>query len=567
MKWNPHPLLCLYRTPTQPMRRFFSEILSQEGYHCVDEMELNAVDDPSTALAGRALAFISAETLTQRECETIGGWVHDGGAAVLISPPTELIQSMGLRFSETIHHTYHTMPPGYAGLLSSHPWTGDHGGTTIQTLSPMFLRRIEGERALAMGGVRSDELSTYPAVIEVDAGKGKIVIFWFDPGQTALMLRQGDPRLATNGILGDPTDPVRYKPGTLFEGLVDCHLRDIPQADVWADLLVSIIRHLTDPVLPIPRLWLFPNDAPALTLLDGDSDAYNWDTYSDLAGPCADRGVPYTLNIIPHHLPDLDRSQIDHWLAHGHDFQLHYWPGNATPTFEQEARTLHQHAALFQEKTGLSPIVGRAHSVIWPGYTEMAEILSSSGFRMECNFLGFRGWQYGYLGSARPARFMRPDGTIIHLTQQPTIFIDDVMQGDKSLLPPRTPEQSYDIMRRFYDESASRFHGVICTCLHPYANAPEQYRNVQYAMRQAILDATEALGLLALTARAWCNFCDARRCLELRRHENDWTLTAAAAIQGVTLHRPASTGVRRAGLLWSSRILDIGQGESVTISE
>lgn len=562
--WNAHPLLCLYRTPTRPTRRFLSEILNQEGYVCVDEMELDARSDLAEMLNGRALVFLSAETLTPRECDIIGSWVRGGGSAVLICPSAELMQSLGLRFSEAVHHTYHTMPSGYASLLPTHPWSGDHAGTVVQMLSPMLLRRLEDERILAMGGLRRDEFSTYPAVIETEAGLGKVVIFWFDPGQTVLMLRQGDPRRATNGLLGDPHNPVNYKTGILFEGVVDCHLHDVPQGDVWADLLVSCIRHLTDSALPIPRVWLFPNDAPALTLLDGDSDAFDWDSYASLAGPCADRGVPYTLNLIPHHLPNLDRSQIDHWLGRGFDFQLHYWPGNPTPTLEQEAQAIREHAGLFREKTGLPAVAGRAHSLIWPGYTEMAEILASNGFRLETNFMGFRGWQYGYLGSARPARFMRPDGVVIPLTQQPTIFMDDTMQGCKALLPPRTPRQAYDLLRLFYNESANRFHGVICTCLHPGSSLPDNYQNVRCAMRDAVLDATESLDLPAMTARAWSGFCDARRGLDLRRQANCWRLTAALPIRQGTLHNPAEAGVRRAGLFWQSCELNLNQGESMT---
>lgn len=565
--WHSHPMLCLYRTATQPMRRYLSEILSQEGYQCVDQVDLDGLDDPAEALADRALALVSAQTLSPRECDAIGRWVRSGGSAILIRPPDELIQSLGLRFSEAVHHTYHTMPSGYARVMPSSNCTGGHGEMVIQILSPMSLRRVEGEQPLAMGGICRDEMSTYPAAIEAQAGSGKVVIFWFDPGQTVLMLRQGDPRRATNGPLGDPGDPVQYKTGALFTDFLDCHLRDIPQADIWADMLVSVIRHLTDSTLPIPRLWLFPDDAPALTFLDGDSDVYDWDSYAELAGPCIDQGVPYTLNLIPFHLPELDRSKIDYWVGKGNDFQLHYWPGNASPTLRQEADTIHQHAALFREKTGLTAVAGRAHSLIWPGYTEMAAILAAEGFGLETNFMGFRGWQYGYLGSARPARFMRPDGTLIPLTQQLTLFMDDAFQGDKTLLPPRTPQQAYDIMRRFYAQSAGRFHGVICTCLHPGHSVSDHYKKVRLAMRQAIIDATKAHSLPAVTARTWNSFCQARRGVDLCLQSNGWQVSSAVSISGLTLHLPAQAGISRAGLPWRSHTLNLIGGSSVLLSD
>ncbi|MDI9582968.1 MAG: transposase, partial [Acidobacteriota bacterium] len=42
---------------------------------------------------------------------------------------------------------------------------------------------------------------------------------------------------------------------------------------VHQDLLVRVLRGLMVGQAPVPRLWHFPNAAPALVFIDGDGDA------------------------------------------------------------------------------------------------------------------------------------------------------------------------------------------------------------------------------------------------------------------------------------------------------
>ena len=564
MRWARHPILCLFRAAGQPLRRYLAELMVQEGYFCTDVSELDTVNDLGDALAGRALVLVSASTLTPTEITSLSDFVREGGRTVLMRPPADLVHALGLTVRETPHRVYGEMPPGYI-RIADHRYAGDHAGTVIQTHVPTDLWQLGGVRPLAHAAMRRDEPSSFAAVVEADCGEGRAGIFFFEPGESVVLTRQGDPRRAANSPWPH-ADAGVVKPGTLFIGHLDPDLREIPQADVLADLLVGVIRGLTDDILPLPRVWHMPDDSPALTLLDGDSDVYDWDAYGELVSPCRQDGIPYTLNLMPAHLADLDRAAAESWLEQGSDFQLHYRYGNWRPSLDDIVRAVPEQQALFRQVFGRPSVGSRAHSCLWPGYTEPAEIYAAAGARMETNFMPFRGCQYGYCGSARAGRFMTADGRVLPISQQPTVFMDDTMSNEKALLPARSPEEAYDIVTRVYAESVTRHHGVICTCLHPVSGGQlESLRRVQTGIRRAVIDATVSHRLQALTVGAWSAFHEARRTMDVWLEGNRWLARTQEPIANVTFHIPNTTGVRRQGHGWTSIRTSLTPDETTAI--
>ena len=564
MSWRPHPVLCLFRCEGTPLRRFLSELLVEEGYLCADSLDLDEVEDPGAALDGRALVFVSASSLSERECDLIVGRLRKGGPTVFVKPPADIVDRLGIGVVEPPHRVYGEAPPGYIHVCE-HPWTSHHAGRVIQIFAATTIWHFKGGRPFALASSRKDESSTSPAVMEVDCGEGRAVIFWFDPGESLVLGRQGDPRMASTSPWPRPDAGV-VKPGTLFLKHLDPDLRDVPQGDVLADLLVGIVRGLTDDVLPIPRVWFAPDDSPAVTLLDGDSDSYDWKSYETLVGPAVENGIPYTLNVTPKHLEVLDREVADAWLAKGNDFQLHYHYPGWTPSVDDIRRCVPEQQAIFEQTFGRRSVCSRAHSVLWPGYTDVAEILAEHGARMETNYFPFRGFQYGYCGSARPARFMALDGRTLNISQQTCVFMDDPMSNDKAGVPARSADEAYEIITRYYDESATRYHGAICTCLHPVREgATTNIHSVQPAMRQAVIDSTKKHGLRALNMRDWSAFHEARRQVAIQWSGEAWRVTATDAAKGLTIHTPSEAGVCRQGLTWESRTCSLASGQTVTV--
>lgn len=539
-RWQLHPILCLYRTNHQPLRRYLSEILVQQGFFQTDHIDLDHASELPQALQGRALLLVSAAELGNEESQAISDYVRNGGSAILPSPPDHLVSQLGLSLSEPASANYGCAPWGYA-RLQDHPDAGEHAGTLLQIPTPSVLRKVAGQSIVASFGMRPDVASTFPAVITTTCGQGEVGIFWFDPGATLVGLRQGDPNRASW-----PRDGIAaLKPGYLFEGHVNPQLQHCPQADVWADTLTRMMQRMAAPRLPLPRVWHFPKLAPALTLLDGDSDIYDWDSYGELTEPARAAGVPYTLNLMAKHLRGIDRDRVDSLWKRGQDSQLHYWPDHGVVTVDSMQKAIGEQAELFAQNMGRRASGGRAHCLVWPGYTDVAACLAQHGFDIETNFMPFRGWQYGYLGSARPARFITTGGQCINTFQQPTTFMDDPMSNDKSLRPPCSVDETYNIVQRFYEDSVRHYHGVICTCLHPVpARGFEHYQAVQRAMRQAIIDATHSLSVPAVTTRAWGAFVQARSQLDLRWTGTAWQVASPLQIEQCTVLVPEATNTR-----------------------
>jgi hypothetical protein len=554
-RWHHHPILCLYRAPSQPWRRYLSELLAQQGFFQCDHLDLDHTKEIEGELQGRALLLVSASQVSAAEAAAIGAFVRSGGAAVLIAPPDDLLPALGLSLSEPASANYGSASWGYARLMD-HPDAGDHAGTLLQVPTPMTLRKVAGQNVVASFSARTDIASNYPSVITAGCGQGELGIFWFELGEAAVWLRQGDPARAAAARTGIAT----LKPGFLFERHMDPHLRQCPQGDVWADVLTNMIHRLAEPRLPQPRVWHFPDHAPALTLLDGDSDIYDWDCYLELSEPARAVGVPYTLNLMAEHLQNIDRARVDSLWQQGQDFQLHYWPADGGASIAGMQQAIDEQTRLFASATGRPATGGRAHCLVWPGYTEVAAALADGGFQIETNFMPFRGWQYGYLGSARPARYITTTGQWINVYQQPTVFMDDPMSNDKSLLPAHSPDGAYRIVEQYYEESVSRYHGVICTCLHPVPKpGHEHYRAVQVAMRQAIMDAATKQGVPAVTTRQWGAFVHARAQLDLRWDGTGWQLSAGAAIERCTVLLQQRGG-------WNHQTLNLPAGGRTTLT-
>jgi hypothetical protein len=558
MNWARHPILCLYRCPASPLSRFTDELLVQEGYLCFDSVDLDEIADLDARLAGRALVIVRADSFRVTETETIRRFVRGGGSAILIKPATELIDGLSLAVEERPGDFYSVAPPGYL-QFNEHPWVSPHAGACIQCHAPASLWRIGGVRALANVATQRGVASSYPAIIEAECGDGRVAIVWLELGTALVRMRQGNPKLASTGDSPDADGDGMHKPSGLFYGHLDFHLKEIPQADVLADVMVGVIRGLTDPRCPLPRLWHLPNDAPAVTLLDGDSDSFRWDFYDAITARCAEHGVPFTLNLHPNDFPKFNAASVEAIFRAGNDLELHYWLGHPLASVEDARRVLPEQHRTFQALTGGRRSVGsRGHSGIWPGYTEMAGLLADEGFRLDTNFFPLRGYQWGFLnGSARAARFHSPDGRRLGISQQATVLMDDCVLNEKSLLPAMNPDEIYEKLGGLYERAVSQHAGVVNLSLHPSYH--KAYEPGQDAILQAAFDANRTHGVPALTVRDWVAFQEARRQVDVYREGDGWCLKAGAVVNGLTCRWPGTGGATR------SSTYRLAPGQSVRI--
>ena len=564
MNWNKHPILCLYRTGENPWRRFLDEVLIQEGYLCSDSLELDGIPDLDEALDGRALVSISADALTPVECERLSLFVRQGGRAILLRPPAELIDALRLAVEERPEAFYGQAPPGYL-RFGDHAWASHHADSAIQCFASNSLWRIEGAREIARYSPNRGTPGTYPTIVEQECGQGQVTVFWFDPASAIVRCRQGDPRLASTGDRPDADLDGMHKTAGLLFGQLEHPMHEVPQADVLADVIVGVVRGLTDGVFPLPRLWHLPDDGPAMLLLDGDSDGFGWDTYDRIAAACAEYHVPYTVNMLTRDFEGrgISHAEVDGIFAAGNDIELHYQFSTSLPGLEDVREIIPEQCKAFREYTNGRPAVGaRGHSLIWPGYTAVAEALADAGVALDASFCPPRGFQYGYgTGSGRAARMMTLEGRLLPVLQQANIFMDDLLLTHKWLAPPLTADQIPELVSRVVEDSASRYHGVINACVHASAAATGERGEAQMVLLRALLDAGKRHGLPSLTVRDWVAFQEARRQLNLFWDGASWRVEARKPLRGITLHSPADSGTRRQGLTWRAETVSLEAGE------
>src|SRR5262249_35131661 len=114
--------------------------------------------------------------------------------------------------------------------------------------------------------------------------------------------------------------------------------------------------------------------------------------------------------------------------ARGHSFGKHIWAG-PRPSVAAMAAAVTEQIGGFRPRYGYTPLTNRGHCLIWPGWTEMAEILAEAGVRMDANLVGVH-CGHGYLtGSGLPVKFMDERGRLIDLYEQSTQWEDDVAIG------------------------------------------------------------------------------------------------------------------------------------------
>jgi len=101
-----------------------------------------------------------------------------------------------------------------------------------------------------------------------------------------------------------------------------CCLRDLHQ-----DILVRLIRAMTESVLPIIRVWHFPYEKPAIALIDGDSDIMERRDLLRLLNIAEHYKARYTIYLMKEHFKHITPDLMRRLQKMGHDIGVHIWPG------------------------------------------------------------------------------------------------------------------------------------------------------------------------------------------------------------------------------------------------
>ncbi len=527
------------RSETAPFAGYLLEILAMEGFLGHETVDLTGRRLTADLLTGQDLVIVAQMALEREEQAALGDYVRDGGRLLALRPPVEMAPLFGLEARGPELKRGHYMQfdeqscPG--GARSTDVPLQVHAEADVYAA-----KDAEVAAWFCWGNGARREL---PAVTLNGVGEGQAALLAFDLARSTVLFHQGLPEQASTGARPDPGGLGQFKPDALFIGHLDVTRATIPQADLQQRLIGALVDQLLP--APMPRLWYFPHGEPCLAFLNGDSDGMHQGDLDGVLALIEPRGGRYTCYVMDEEpLTPQAEAEI---RARGHSFGKHVWVAQM-PTVDQMATAVETQIAGYRRRYGYTPLSNRGHCLIWPGWTEMARLLSVAGVRIDSNFVGCH-CGHGYLtGSGLPAKFMDERGQMVDLYEQSTQWEDDVAIGEyfEQLSYGRAVSLSLESLR----EARERYHTVVNFNLHPIHIRPDFLHTGAWIA--AVADYCREQRIAMIGGDDWARFNDARRQVRLTGYAADadrrqirFTLTAGEAIAGLTVTLPAAWNGRR----------------------
>ena len=554
-----HPPLCFYDPDVAPFGRYVLEMLYAEGLTGAEERNVRETPLTAGALKDRQAVIVApCGEDTGAEAAALEA-LRQGTPVVFLRPSAETAAELGITNKQR-----RTANEAYIAPERDHPLWFAAVGDFLQFhgTADMYGEYGGRERVLAWIAGR-DWALPYPAIVTGTYGAGRFAVFTYDLATSTVLFHQGRREQASTGPNPDADGDGLYSPSDLFIGYRDRTLLDLPQADLQQQLLVRILEWAGEPHAPLARLWYYPDAAPAIVLVNGDSDGMTRPQMEWYTNMVEAHGGEYTVYLMEEHLRHLTPEMERDYRQRGHSAGPHIWH-SLKPTVEQMRSRIQEEVALFEERYGYPPKTTRHHCVIWPGWVETAKALADAGFRMDTNYRAGDHQQYGYLtGSGLPMRFIDEDGEFIEIFEQETLFCDDYVLVDKSFLPPLSEEQAITVSQEYIDAARDHYHTVVHLYFHPIYATGVQVKTGQFIRTagwfEAVLKYAAQKELPVPSTDAWCTFNEQRRtvvlaqqCWEASSGVLRLTVEAKSALPGATLLVP----VRYAGLEIAEVLLD-----------
>ena len=553
------PTLCCYDPDVAPFGRYVLEMLYAEGLTGTEERNVREAPLTAGALKDRQAVIVAPcgeDTGAEAAALEV---LRQGTPVVFLRPSAETAAELGI-----INKQRRTANEAYIAPERDHPlWFAALGDfLQFHGTADMYGEYGGRERVLAWIAGRDWSLP-FPAIVTGVYGAGRFAVFTFDLATSTVLFHQGRREQASTGPNPDADGDGLYSPSDLFIGYRDRTLLDLPQADLQQQLLVRILEWASAPQGPLARLWYYPDAAPAIVLVNGDSDGMTRPQMEWYTNMVEAHGGEYTVYLMEEHLQHLTPEMERDYRRRGHSAGPHIWH-SLKPTVEQMRTRIQEEVTLFEERYGYPPKTTRHHCVIWPGWVETAKALADAGFRMDTNYRAGDHQQYGYLtGSGLPMRFIDEDGEFIEIFEQETLFCDDYVLVDKSFLPPLSEEQAVTVSQEYINAARDHYHTVVHLYFHPIYATGVQVNTGQFIRTagwfEAVLKYAAQQKLPMPSTDAWCTFNEQRRtvvlaqqCWEASSGVLRLTVEASSTLPGATLLVP----VRHAGLEIAEVLLD-----------
>lgn len=507
-------LLVKNNTPQAPFGDYLEEIIRAEGLNAFDVGALSSLT--AGDLSGRDVVILAETALSDAQAALFSIYVQNGGRLVAIRPDAKLAGVFGLASSPT------TRQGGYLRINAPELLAAGLATETLQIHGAIDLYNLQGGSAIAYvhNSAALSSATNHPAVVSNTFGSGQAVAFTYDLARNVAYIRQGNPALADVDVDGNgftTTDLFKAAPGGT--PWLDVTRIPIPQSDEQQRLFAALVRRLVSPSRPLPQWWYFPGTAKSIVLLTADTAANPVEYFRDYANYIAAKGGKSSFFLNFNELPLADLNAM---RAQGHEFGIHPPARYNDPTGTYPITSLSQGFAVFTNyfltRFGSPPLpVYRTERLAWEGWTGGAEIAATYGYKMDFSY-AHRGawtrlpdgrWPRGYItGSGLPMRFVRADGGVLPVYQQPTQISDvQLFWSIPGSVEQHSMSTVLDLVQRQLDASIQRDYAALTVMTQlDYSN----YGDVRYVC-ESLLDYARQRSVPNLSAMEWLNFIEARR--------------------------------------------------------
>ncbi|MDA0746893.1 MAG: hypothetical protein O2954_10265 [bacterium] len=559
----------LLTTGKNPATGLAAEILRCEGYPW---LAVCPAETCSTVPPDVHLIVTAGTGLSSTTAERLANTVANGTPLVALAPDPALVHALGLTVGNSVEDAHLT-------VTDLTHW--EH--SDLPLLCPDHTARPITGGQTAAKLCTAENPTVGAGIVTLSLGKGRAWIYGYDLCQTIATLRHGTGRLDHP----EPEKDAWTGPRALYSfwELAAKLPQDIPIADLHQDILRSILTEaLADTSLP--RLWHFPEGAPAVWTVRGDG--------------CGEQGADIEIETVEKHgayltfcRPPVSRfsgETVREWHTRGHGITIEANINAITqPTINNEhtSRTaaelnahhlpairenLTQHRDSFHRETGLEMETFLTHGAQWTGLP-MAHIVRELGWHTLLPFQSYdprirpgdRTGPY-LIATALPMRFFDPAEGVQDIWHFPFQWIDMAWQlvaRQKSSTEPNAlePETLHHItgqttedygaqLAQFAQSAASRFHVTQACSFHPcYVSQDWPYLGSSKLALEIALEAAKNAGCRFENLENFSRFFRARANVQLTAYRTETqtttlTLESKLGIQNLTLLLPEQTEIR-----------------------
>jgi len=395
--------------------------------------------------------------LNETEREALGNFVTEGGALIAVGGTSGLEQLFGVELQMGLGEGYiqirRKKHPITMGLESS---LHTFGGVAVRATNGRSLGRMHDTLHV---------LTDNDAIVERRVGKGLTILIAPDLFGSIVRIQQGtyvdqDGIPASDGSAPTNDGILKCEDGMALNFEFDRtpvdgkhHIFYHPITDELRELVIkSVLYAAQRKRLPLPMLWYYPRNLPALGHISHDSDGNNQELAWSLLKVVRNIGIKTTWCIIE---PGYSNQFYEAIKADGCEIALHYDALDGRPRTSWGKHQLRGQHGWLTRAAKVKVISNKNHYTRWEGRLDFFRWCAEIGLQCDQSKGPSKRGTIGYpFGGSHPWFPINDDGHFIDCLE-----LNLQTQDLVNFCP--------DYFGRYWVEQSARHHGVVHLLFHP----------------------------------------------------------------------------------------------------